>query len=190
MSEARYATGLTGGTATDLDFIDGDELSNDDFAFTLVGSLLYVHKLDATSGAAESSPDVIAPDTNPGNKRWLLQRVFGADLSAQVSNKTGDFVLTSSELGKSVRMNSSDDKTFTFPSVGADEDGNRMTLSRIGTGKLTLQMVDSDIIGDSNATGTLFIPANTGLASITVEYVHAIVTWVIVSFAGAGYTTT
>jgi len=64
---------LTGGSATALDSIDGNSLLDNDRAFTLVGGILYVHELDATSGAAESSPAVIAPDTNPGTKRWLLQ---------------------------------------------------------------------------------------------------------------------
>ena len=68
-----HKQGLIGGAATALDSIDGNSLLDNDRAFTLVGGILYVHELDATSGAAESSPAVIAPDTNPGTKRWILQ---------------------------------------------------------------------------------------------------------------------
>lgn len=60
---------LTGGGATALDYIDGDLLADGDIAF--VGSQMY--KLNGSSSASENSPFVIAPDTNPGTKRWELQ---------------------------------------------------------------------------------------------------------------------
>lgn len=66
-------TALTGNTASSLDGIDGGGLLDGDMAFVTVSDVLYVYILDDDSGAAESSPDVISPDTNPGNKRWLLQ---------------------------------------------------------------------------------------------------------------------
>ena len=72
---AKYKTGLIGGTAADLDSIDGAALSQDDFAMVMVGNIIYHYQLNATSGAAESSPNVITPDTNAGTKRWILQSV-------------------------------------------------------------------------------------------------------------------
>jgi hypothetical protein len=57
-------TSLTGGVDGSLDNIDG--------------ALLTI--LDEDSGAAESSPDVISPDSNAGNKRWILLDVYGATL--------------------------------------------------------------------------------------------------------------
>jgi len=66
-------TGLIGGTVSDLDSIDGDTLNNDDFAFVMTADKFYAYALNATSGAAESSPDIIAPNTNAGDKRWILQ---------------------------------------------------------------------------------------------------------------------
>lgn len=67
----RYA--LTGGTSGSLDDLDGSNLAGGDMAIT-VGSddRIYFHKLDASSGETESSPDIIAPDTNAGTKRWIL----------------------------------------------------------------------------------------------------------------------
>ena len=67
---------LTGGTGAALDSLDGDTLLDGDVC--LIGTVptgdeLSFYVLDADSAAAESSPNVIAPDTNPGNKRWLLQ---------------------------------------------------------------------------------------------------------------------
>ncbi len=64
---------LTGGAATALDSIDGNSLLDGDFAFVLTGTIQYTYVLNATSGAAESSPDIISPDSNAGNKRWILQ---------------------------------------------------------------------------------------------------------------------
>ena len=74
------AYGLTGGGAgnPDLDYFDGDLLADGDIAFVQSSSALYVYWLDDDSAAAESSPNVISPDTNPGNKRWLLLSYFGA----------------------------------------------------------------------------------------------------------------
>ena len=77
MATAYHRQVLTGGGATALDAIDGDLLSDGDFCFVFDGTDFYCYRLNATSGAAESSPNVIAPDTNPGNKRWILQTVQG-----------------------------------------------------------------------------------------------------------------
>ena len=64
---------LTGGTASALDSIDGALLLDNDMAFVTVGEVLYVYRLDDNLGGAESSPAIISPDTNAGNKRWVLQ---------------------------------------------------------------------------------------------------------------------
>lgn len=74
-------TGLTGGEATKLDSIDGATLTDNDAAFVNVANVQYIYRLDADSGAAESSPNIIAPDTNPGTKRWILQGLNGASLN-------------------------------------------------------------------------------------------------------------
>jgi len=68
--------GLTGGTASDLDSIDGAQLIGGEFAFVYYDDNAYFYELDESSGASEDSPDVIAPDTNPGNKRWMLHSVY------------------------------------------------------------------------------------------------------------------
>lgn len=75
-------TALTGGAAAALDYIDGSLLADGDMAFVSVSGVLYVYRLNATSGAAESSPNIIAPDTNPGNKRWILQAAYASSSTA------------------------------------------------------------------------------------------------------------
>jgi hypothetical protein len=52
-------------------------------AFVMESDLLYAYLLDADSGASESVPSVISPDTNAGTKRWIRQTV-----SAEVTGLT------------------------------------------------------------------------------------------------------
>ena len=69
---------LTGGIADALDSIPGSTLIGTDCALVTVPStgIAYLYLCDISSGAAESSPDVIAPDTNAGDKRWILQNAY------------------------------------------------------------------------------------------------------------------
>lgn len=68
-----FFTLITGGTAAALDSVDGNSLVDGDVAFVMYNATLYAYLLDADSGAAESSPSVISPDTNAGTKRWIRQ---------------------------------------------------------------------------------------------------------------------
>ena len=81
----RWATSLTGGGDGALDSYDGALLLDEEMALANVpGDKFYIYLLNATSGAAESVPDVIAPDSNAGLKRWILQsihtKIDGIDL--------------------------------------------------------------------------------------------------------------
>lgn len=67
------AKGLTGGGADDLDFIDGTGLGDGDRAFVDYSNRFYFYVLDADSALTEVSPYIISPDTNAGDKRWILQ---------------------------------------------------------------------------------------------------------------------
>jgi hypothetical protein len=86
---------LLSGAANALDGIDGTDrgdgnpLQDLDLAFTVDTSILYVHQLDADSAAAESSPDVVKPDTNAGDKRWILLAKV-EDISAYVAKSAYD----------------------------------------------------------------------------------------------------
>jgi hypothetical protein len=66
-------TTLIGGGATALDSIDGAGLVDGDIAFVAVSGILYTYRLNATSGATDDGLNVIAPDANAGDKRWILQ---------------------------------------------------------------------------------------------------------------------
>ena len=89
------ATALTGGASGDLDSIDGTNLATGDGAYVITATDYYVYYLNATSGAAESSPDVISPDANAGNKRWIL--LFQGDAAtaeiAQLAVTDGNIIV-------------------------------------------------------------------------------------------------
>jgi hypothetical protein len=64
-------TSLTGGGAGALDSINGLGLRDGDKAIYLSSSAADVYTLDSDSGLSESSPGVISPDDNAGDKRWI-----------------------------------------------------------------------------------------------------------------------
>jgi hypothetical protein len=66
------ATSLTGGGTGALDKINGSSLSDGDGAIVITGNQSYTYTLDADSALAESLPSIISPDTNAGDKRWIL----------------------------------------------------------------------------------------------------------------------
>jgi len=74
MPNYRYwASTLTGGAEGSLDSIDGDDVNDGDTASVPVSDdRIYEYYLDADSGASENSPNIIAPDSNAGDKRWIL----------------------------------------------------------------------------------------------------------------------
>ena len=70
-----FRSGLTGGTAGDLDDLDGANLIDNDAAVVVPGDgNVYHFILDADSALTEDSPRVIEPDINAGDKRWILQK--------------------------------------------------------------------------------------------------------------------
>ena len=75
-----FRWGLTGGAATSLDAIDGANLVDGQPAFVAYNGKIHFFIVDEDSGAAESPPDVVAPDTNAGNKRWI--RLAACDVPA------------------------------------------------------------------------------------------------------------
>ena len=74
----RVFTAYDGGAAGALDSVDGNLLSDLDAAIVVTADKVYFYSLDADSAAGESPPDIIAPDNNPGDKRWILLQVHRA----------------------------------------------------------------------------------------------------------------
>ena len=73
---AKGASCITGGTSNCLDYFDGSTLSNGDVAIVVVSEVYYFYVLDADSAVSESSPNVISPNSNAGDKRWVLKGIL------------------------------------------------------------------------------------------------------------------
>lgn len=74
----RVFYGLTGGGTGALDSFDGASCTDGDLALAidLTNGSLYVYLMDDDSAATESSPDIISPDANAGDKRWILKNKY------------------------------------------------------------------------------------------------------------------
>jgi hypothetical protein len=98
------AIGITGGGDA-LDGIDGTALQDGEIAVAYDPGIsgYRVYRLNATSGAAESSPNTIAPDTNAGNKRWIRIDTPHGHAQSDITNLTTD-------LGN--KLNTSGDQTM------------------------------------------------------------------------------
>lgn len=78
---AYCCTDFIGGGTGALDKLDGSVLNDKDRASVITLTSFAPYSLDADSGAGESSPQIIAPNTNPGNKRWILTGGIFKDLT-------------------------------------------------------------------------------------------------------------
>ena len=90
MSNFYGATSLIGGASGALDAIDGAALADLDGAIVISNDKTYLMCLDVDNAGAENSPLIIAPDTNPGDKRWVLNELIcaGAELIKDATNTT------------------------------------------------------------------------------------------------------
>ena len=86
LGELYAKTEFTGGTANALDGVDGAVLEGGEHAIVINGGKVYFYILDADSGLAEDVPNVIAPDLNAGDKRWILQGVYAKGVFIDANN--------------------------------------------------------------------------------------------------------
>lgn len=99
-----WATSLTGGGTGALDIIvDGADLADLDGAVVITASNIYTYSLDADSGLAESSPDIISPDANAGDKRWILTSVDSKVIARRLDNLCRNAAFASRSGGTSVK---------------------------------------------------------------------------------------
>lgn len=88
-----YKTALAGESGA-LDEIDGTLLEDGYLGLVINSTALYVYQLDADSGAAESLPNTISPNTNAGNKRWIRLQTL-AEVAATLGTAVGTTVTDS-----------------------------------------------------------------------------------------------
>lgn len=73
--------GLIGGGLGTVDKIDGAALQDKEGFLVITPTVFAPFSLDVNSGAGENSPQIIAPNTNPGAKRWILAKGVFAGLT-------------------------------------------------------------------------------------------------------------
>jgi len=149
------ATGLIGGSSGDLDNIDGTNLASGDGGIVITSTAAYIYYLNASSGASESSPDVIAPDANAGNKRWILVDIVGEDSIVELlklydTNKSHNLSLKWNENDTGDRVLNilvgGGDRSLTLNESLTIGDGNDGTITFSGASK-TLTVADSVTVG-------------------------------------------
>lgn len=123
------------------------------------------------------------------NGRKVLKEPWILDPNITYGSRTftDDHTVSLEDRGYDLIMNSTDPKTFTSPSVGEPEIGIEYVLYNVGTGRLTLQMADSDTIDDSSAGGTIYSDTDS-VSSLHIRLVTA-THWQIVGANGAWVTT-
>ena len=167
------AVSLTGGATGSLDSIDGTSLISGDGAYVITSTGFYIYYLSAASGAAESSPDVVSPDTNAGNKRWILQG------SAKLIILDTD---GSNELQLKWNENDSSDRTLNFKVNSGDRTldlSENFTLANGQNLTITVEDADSAVVLDNvnfeveNTNGTQrtikITSAKAGNTTLTLE---------------------
>lgn len=106
-----HLSNLTGGVdSTYLDYMDGDSLTDKDRAFVINSGYVYVYELDEDSAAVASFPNIIAPVTNPGDKRWILQQPYlipGMSPSSSLSPSASNSPSNSPSVSPSVSVSPS-----------------------------------------------------------------------------------
>jgi len=83
---------FTGGGDGALDAIDGSILKDGDSAYVDVAAtgIHAVMILDADNGGAENSPYVVSPDSNAGDKRWVLSYAYAdGEMTSFIQTGTG-----------------------------------------------------------------------------------------------------
>jgi hypothetical protein len=77
MAKTIYERTAISGGGSALDGIDGSILLDGDAAVILINGAALFYVLDDDSASGELLPEIVAPDANPGNKRWIRQNTSG-----------------------------------------------------------------------------------------------------------------
>ena len=184
----RWFTVLTGGGSGALDKVDGDNLSDGDGAIVIdkANDKAYFYTLNATSGAAESSPSTISPDTNAGTKRWILVKVgefdtlvdTEAEMETQLTDVTNIIVSTEIDTFSEI------DTLVADKSLVNIEDNFAIT-GDYDLGGGTFQIPNSNTLPGTCETGDAYMDtdATTGQRHYLCESAD---TWVLQGAAGSG----
>lgn len=82
-----FANGLTGGGAADLDGILIADIADGDLCI-VADDNDRTYLFDSSETAVESSPNIINPDDNTGDGRWVLQKQSGVPVGTTIEWRT------------------------------------------------------------------------------------------------------
>lgn len=151
MSNVYAFSSLTGGTDDSyLDYFDGNDLADGDFAFGIVSGKKHNYVLDADSAATENSPYIISPDSNAGDKRWVLvapvgpmSRVkAGRSTTQSISNATWTTVVFDDE--EQDILSEYNNATGIFTAI---DSGEYLIQTKIELATVACTAVDNRLIG-------------------------------------------
>jgi len=147
----------TGGSTGAADAIDGATLSDIDGMIMIKTSQnARFYTLEESSGASESSPTILSPNSSAGNKRWLMCSVDAIDFILRESGTSNTTTLSLSS-GDMTITNNVDDKTISLiGSVGA---ASKTMLVADPAGSVDLYFANSKkfetLTGGARVTGDL-----------------------------------
>ena len=152
------ATSLIGGGTGSLDEINGTDLAENDAAIVFTSSSTYIYTLDEASGGTENSPDLISPDVNAGNKRWILVSTRASESSLNVSSFAGILDANDDDVQKALDtiddLFNGADFTIAPGSVSLDDDVVKGFTTDSGTVTVASHSLDIAGSGKVNTTGS------------------------------------
>jgi len=163
---------LTGGAADALDGIDGASLLDNDMAIVTVSEISYIYRLDDNLGGGESSPRRILPDTNPGTKAWVLQKIC-VD-GATIAGGTNTFSIVNGSASLTVSAGASITLAAQPPILGANTFTGVQTFGAGDQETKTAPAIAAGVLTINCALGNMFAVAlNAAITSFTVSNIPA-----------------
>jgi len=160
------ATSLTGGGEGALDSTDTTTFPDGSTALVITSGATYHYTFDLSSSVAESSPDVIAPDTGSG--RWLISAI------SDNSTNTGDNATNSLYSPNTLKLTNwvcVTDPEFGATGDGVTNDGPAINLA-LATG-CDVFLPDGDYYTEENilvnTSGQMLFGSSSGSSIITAK---------------------
>jgi hypothetical protein len=125
---------------------------------------------------------------NPTKKSDYDAAVSLVTYGATIDGSSG-LTLTAGDIGKTVIVNSSSDRTIYLPSVDSSHIGARFVVWKLGSGKVTIDAADSDTIMDSSAGGTIYNSSSTETWACLILRLESASQWGIQGGVGTWTTT-
>jgi len=123
-------------------------------------------------------------DTMLGRNELSSSSLIPVQGKQDVKRVTGDYVVSTNDLGKSLRTWGPNEITVTLPSVNTDYDGYRITIIKGNTGILRIQVTGDRYVEESALGGHIECSSNDKDEVITFEYVHLFKRWVVIGEHG------